>query len=327
MKNQLHSLVRLAVLVGLVSLTLQVAVTAQEGTPRSGGNNIHILPTVNNAPQLPPPAGPLNYNGGPVMQGGASTYAIFWVPPTLQNGTPTSMTAHYQSVQKQMLTDYPGHGIGTNNTQYFQIKGTTTQFIQNKGGLAGFFVDTSPYPASGCNDAATPGNCITDAQVQAEITKVMGIKGWTASLNHMFLLFTSSGEGSCFDSSSTTCAYVQYCAYHGFIPETGPPVIYSNEPFGNLNGCQVPGTPSPTGDALADAVASIATHELTEATTDPELNAWFDSSGNEIGDLCNFSYGLNTWDGGKANQMWNGHFYELQMEFDNHVSGCVQVGP
>jgi hypothetical protein len=25
--------------------------------------------------------------------------------------------------------------------------------------------------------------------------------------------------------------------------------------------------------------------------------------------------------------MWNGRFYELQMEFDNHTGSCVQVGP
>jgi hypothetical protein len=326
MENQLHSLAKFAVLVGLVSLALQVAVTAQDGTPRSDGYNIHILPTVNNAAVLPL-AGLLKYNGGPVMQGGATTYAIFWVPATLQNGNPTGMTAHYQSVQKMMLTDYPGHSIGTNNTQYYQITSGITRYIQNKGGLGGFFVDTSPYPASGCSDLATPGNCITDAQVQAEVTKVMGLKGWTASLNHMFLLFTSSGEGSCFDSSNTQCAYVQYCAYHGFFGPAATPTIYGNEPFGNLSVCQAPGTPSPNADPLADAVASIATHELTEATTDPELNAWFDSSFNEIGDICNFNYGPLTWDGGKANQMWNGHFYVLQMEFDNHVSGCVQGGP
>jgi hypothetical protein len=62
-----------------------------------------------------------------------------------------------------------------------------------------------------------------------------------------------------------------------------------------------------------------ASHELTEAVTDPELNAWYTSQGNEIGDLCAYNYGTNSWDSAKANQMWNGRFYELQMEFDKHV--------
>jgi hypothetical protein len=50
-----------------------------------------------------------------------------------------------------------------------------------------------------------------------------------------------------------------------------------------------------------------ASHEFTEAITDPELNAWFTAQGNEIGDhLCAYDYGLfYNWDGGNANQMWN----------------------
>jgi len=52
----------------------------------------------------------------------------------------------------------------------------------------------------------------------------------------------------------------------------------------------------------------VATHELTEAITDPLLNAWYDAALNEIGDLCAYQYGTNTWDSARANQMWNGHF-------------------
>ncbi|MGH7839761.1 MAG: hypothetical protein ACREQC_18345, partial [Candidatus Binataceae bacterium] len=38
------------------------------------------------------------------------------------------------------------------------------------------------------------------------------------------------------------------------------------------------------------AHANVISHELSEATTDPEQNAWFDSAGNEIGDKCNFQF-------------------------------------
>jgi hypothetical protein len=308
-------------------LVLQGVAVTQESplTLRGGDHAIHILPTINS---VPPPSdpGPLLYNGGSVMQASVAAFAIFWIPPALQNGGATTLPASYQTVQTHLLKDYPGHGLDTNNTQYYQTTTGPQLYIQNKGSFGGSFIDTSAYPPSGCSDSATPGNCITDAQVQAEILKVMAIKGWTGGLNKMFLLFTSSGEGSCFDSTNAGCAYVQYCGYHGFISGTTP-VIYSNEPFGNTTVCQVPGTPSPNSNPAADAAATVVSHELTEATTDPELNAWFSAQGNEIGDLCNFNYGTNTWDSGKANQMWNGHFYELQMEFDNHAGGCVQVGP
>jgi hypothetical protein len=307
--------------------------------PTSNRHTIHIMPTVEGARArakaralAPLAGGPLLYHGGPTM-GRAKLYAIFWIPASLQNSGTTGMSVAYQDLQKRLLADYTGHGIDNINTQYYQILGSTTTYIQNAAGvsfangLAGFFVDSSPYPASGCSDSATPGNCITDAQIQAEIQRVMGLMGWTAGPYKMFLLYTSSGEGSCL---STSCAYTHYCAYHGFIG-TSPPIIYANMPFADVNVCQVPGTPSPNApQAWADAVMSIASHEISEAITDPLLNAWFDSSGNEIGDLCNFDYGVNTWTSlapNDANQMWNGNFYELQREWDNHVGGCVQLGP
>jgi hypothetical protein len=97
-------------------------------------------------------------------------------------------------------------------------------------------------------------------------------------------------------------------------------------PFGSLSACAA-GQPSPNGVAAADAVTDVASHEITEAITDPFLNAWFDSSANEIGDLCAYNYGTNTWEGGLANEQWNGNFYEVQQQFDNHAGGCVQLGP
>ena len=106
-------------------------------------------------------------------------------------------------------------------------------------------------------------------------------------------------------------------------------MVYANEPYGDLNNCQVAGT------AVAEQRPSCRCRrrlrpatKFTEAITDPELNSWFTAQGNEIGDLCAYDYGLfNNWDGGNANQMWNGRFYMLQTEYDNNQLGCVQVGP
>jgi hypothetical protein len=295
-------------------------------------SNVHILPTPTAVHSLlqsaaPPPAsGPLLYHSGGSIMPSAEIYVIFWVPPHLQNGGTTSMPAAYQNIQTRLMSDYPADGIDNNNTQYYQTIGGVTTYIGNVGGFGGSYVDTSLYPASACTDTVTPGNCITDAQIQAEIKKVMGIKGWTGGLNHIFVLYTSSGEGSCFNASSTSCAYTQYCAYHGYIGGRTP-IIYANMPYGVTTYCQVAGTPSPNGNPAADTAATAASHEVTESITDPLLNAWFTSSGYEIGDLCAYNYGTNTWDAGQANQEWNGHFYELQQEYDNHKSGCVQIGP
>lgn len=282
---------------------------------------------------------PLVYHsGGPIM-GPTVIYNIFWVPSTLQNGTPTSMPSKYQNLMEQFARDYAGHGIDNVTTEYYKTIGTTTIYMRNAGHAGGNYVDTSAYPASACVDSATPGACITDSQIQSEIEKVMSIRGWTGGLNHIFMVYTSSGEGSCFNSRSTECSYTYYCAYHSYIGSS-PPVIYANMPYGNTSDCQISGIPSPNNDPAADTAMTAASHEITEARTDPLLDAWFDSSGDEIGDECAYDYGnsdsgtFNTYDGGNANQQWNGHYYELQTEFDNHAFavtggtlGCVQTGP
>jgi hypothetical protein len=334
MKNRLAGCVKFATVFATITLLMFSVAAAQEASSRltvrsQDGHIAHIFPSRRVAPALPADAGPLIYHGGnpPVMQASVAVYTIFWVPAKLQNGRATSLTAHYQTVENNMLKDYPAHGIDNNNTQYYQTTATgAKQYIQNKGSFGGTLIDTDPYPASGCSDAATPGNCITDAQLETELQTVMTAHGWTGGLGKIFMVFTSTGEGSCFDSTSSACAYTEYCAYHSYIAGTTP-IIYSNEPFGLASACQEPGTPSPNSDAAADTASTAASHELTEAITDPELNAWFTAQGNEIGDLCAYNYGPNTFDSAKANQQWNAHFYELQTEFSNHTKSCVRVGP
>jgi len=341
MKMPISKRMRCAILAmagAAIFLLMQAGAQAQSSELRvhTGEHYVHVMPSADRATELAaiaPLAGPMTYHGGPVMTR-ANTYAIFWVPPTLQTGAATSLSSHYQSVVRSMLSLYPSHGIDDNNTQYYARSGLLSwYYVQNAGGLAGAYIDSSPYPASGCFDGFTPGNCLTDGQIQAEIQKVMTLKGWTGGLTKMFLLFTSSGEGSC---AGASCAYSQYCAYHSYFLNGTTPVIYGNEPYSDPSFCQVPGTPSPNGDAAADAAANVASHELTEAITDPELNAWYAGSlSGEIGDLCAWVYGPNTWDSGNANQSWFETYsifgsignFELQEEYDNHTGSCVQVGP
>jgi hypothetical protein len=268
------------------------------------------------------------HSGGPIMPK-IEVYNIFWVPATLQNGKPASLPSYYAGAMNNLGRDYAGHTLSSNNTQYYQIISGTTyvsglSFLAS-GSFGGSFTDTSPYPASDCTDSATPGNCIIDADIINEVQKVIATKGWSGGLNKIFNVYTSVGEGSCFDSSSSSCAYTQYCAYHSYIGSGGSSsIIYSNEPYAAATGCQASVFPNHPD---SDSAASVTSHEITEAITDPNLNAWFTSTGSEIGDICAWNYGTNTYDSNKANQLWNGRFYEIQMMYDNHTASCVQDGP
>lgn len=60
-------------------------------------------------------------------------------------------------------------------------------------------------------------------------------------------------------------------------------------------GCSEFGSPAhhsatPNNDYVADSEVSVISHEMVETMTDPDLNAWFDSNGEENSDKCNFNF-------------------------------------
>ena len=159
-------------------------------------------------------------------------YNIYWLPApaagsttsVLQNGAPTSMASNYKNVLDAVTTGV-ATSIGATNVyapdqgeslyniaaQYYQSLSGKVTYVADSGGLAASVVDTNPYPASGCTNSVTPGNCLTDAQIQTEISKVMTANGWTPGINKIYVMYTSSGEGSC--ASGSACSYTYYCAY------------------------------------------------------------------------------------------------------------------
>ena len=54
-----------------------------------------------------------------------------------------------------------------------------------------------------------------------------------------------------------------------------------------------PNSPA-TGVGGADGLINVLSHEQFEAITDPDLNAWFDTSGQENSDKCNFNFGTTS---------------------------------
>ncbi len=262
----------------------------------------------------------LLYNGGPVMKSSV-TYAIFWEPSTLPDNSPTQVSPTYNSLLERYLGDVGGSSLYNVNTEYYDTSG----HITNNSTFGGSWVDTSAYPASDCTDTATPGNCLIDTDIQTEVQKAMTANHWTGGLTHLFFVFTSLNEGSCFDATSAACSFTQYCGYHSYFTDSSNnSVIYANMPYTgtSLDGCGVPA--SPNNDADADSTISVTSHEEMESVTDPLLNAWYDGLGNEIGDKCAWNFGTLGLDNGSANESWNNNFYLVQQEWSNDLDGCTQ---
>jgi hypothetical protein len=259
-------------------------------------------------------AGNLVYHGGPVMTTN-KTYAIYWIPGgyTVPGG--------YTSTIDQFFTDV-AHDSGLTSNVY----ASDTQYsgIQYSSVFGGSFTDTSNFPASGCpiyeGDIT---ECLTDAQIIAEVNKVTQSQGWTKNGTNMFFVFTPQAVGSCFDAQgSQGCAYTDYCAYHGHAASGA---IYANQPYARHSGCDVGQYPNGSSTG-ADPTINVTSHEHNEAITDPQLNAWYDAVGYENGDKCAWDFGaVSGANGTEYNQTINGHHYFLQREYSNNGSQCVQT--
>jgi len=235
----------------------------------------------------------LLYANGPIMPGAVKVYVVFWEP----GGSYTS--TGYNQLILRYFNDIGFSGLYRNNMQYIDSSGEAPRGSL----LAGSWVDSAPYPSQK----------LSDVQARQEISRAMGINGWSASISHLFFVFTAKDETIC---AGTGCGFTDFCAYHSHF---AGPVIYAIVPYAatNLAACGVP--ESPNGDIDAESTISVASHEQMESVTDPLQNAWLDRSGDEIGDKCMWNFG--------GVMTVRGHPYLVQEEWDNARSSCVLAGP
>ncbi|GER90069.1 hypothetical protein KDW_42310 [Dictyobacter vulcani] len=241
----------------------------------------------------------LNYGGGPVMGGTTNVYAIFWEPTG-------NVSSTYHGLIQRYFGDVGGTGLYNINTQYTDSSGNVPSNTQ----FAGSWTDNSPYPESP----------LLDSDIQNEVSQAQSANGWSSSIDNIFFVFTEAGQDLCFDSSQSQCASNAFCAYHSYF---GSNTIYAAMPYAASFSCN--GGQGPNGDQAADETINVTSHEQMEAATDPLLNAWTDSSGQEIGDKCAWNFGATNADGSNVN--YNGDPYLLQQEWDNNISGCALTGP
>lgn len=270
---------------------------------------------------------PVVYNGGPVMASNTN-YPLYWDP----SGAP-AYPAGYQTGVNRYLEDLAADSGGLQNTDSVlaQYKDAAGEFASYSSHFGGALLDADSYPASGCSAAST---CLTDEQLRAELRKYVEAHGLPTDLQHEYFILTPPGVESCMEAAGRSCsagaAHAAFCAYHGFIQTAKGPIVYANDPYVNGLNCDF-GEEHPNG--VADtAIAGGLSHEHSESVTDPELNAWFDSKGNEVGDKCRTfkqatEYGEplgKAPDGSNYNQVINGDLYWYQQEWSNEAGECTQ---
>jgi hypothetical protein len=171
--------------------------------------------------------------------------------------------------------------------------------------------------------------------MQAAVNRALAANpSWQDGNNSTFFVFTGYGINSCYDSSTCTPAVnttTGFCGYHSWFRDANNnTAIYANMPDDESLGLSSSGSGClgngqiPNSDEWADAEFSTLAHEQFEAETDPLVNSqpgWTDSSGNEIGDKCEGTYG-NEHFAGPSNFDVNGHLYLLQEMWSNVDNAC-----
>ena len=298
----------------------------------------------------------VDYQGGIVLHS-SSPYLVFWDPASAIPSSSQRVIARYlRNVSEDS-------GQSTNVYSVLRQFTDTTGFAdyQQHFSTQQVFLDQQAYPsAGGCPEtAAAYSTCLTDTQVQDELTRIIArrhLPTGTGPGAPMYAVITPENVNICFDTASNICSSNAFCAYHSFYNlSNGAPVVYSLDPFFvfqfGSKGCQTDGTsayqtPHASGDH-GYQIADNLSHELSESITDPTFGGYFNNNtGLEVGDLCATyrptpdptngysplayapTLGGNEAAGTLFDQLINGNEYYNQTEWSNGDVNCrAQTSP
>ncbi len=198
----------------------------------------------------------MTYHGGKILTT-AVTEAIFW-GTSWANYTGDKITG-----MDLWYEGFNGSHYAMTSDEYSGNNGFVTPYTTHLGHI----VDASP--STGGGSAST---------ILTEVCKV--ITSPNPNGNGYYAVYTDTPRG-----------HAQYCAWHSAGTCGGKPVQFAF--FFDLDGdpgCDPQSTVSGESQGLA-ALANVSGHELSEARTDPANGGWYDSSGEENGDKCAWTFG------------------------------------
>ncbi len=237
----------------------------------------------------------ISYHGGPLILGQTHAYYIWY-------GNWSGDTA--VSILDNLASSIGGSPYFNINTTYYD--GSSTH-VTNAVSLAGSTTDNY-----------SQGTSLSDSGVAAVVGSAISSGRLPADSNGVYFVLTSA------DVNETSGFCTQYCGWHtyGTLGSTYVKFSFVGNPARCPSACSAQ-TTSPNGNLGADAMASIIAHELEEAVTDPLLNAWYDSRGEENADKCAWTFGTTytTSNGAKANMSLGGLNYLIQQNWVNASGG------
>jgi Phosphate-induced protein 1 conserved region len=205
----------------------------------------------------------ISYHGGPVM-GVPTVYLIWYGNWNQSNGSDTPAG---QAIVNDLL-----HGL--NDSAYYQTNASYA-------GVGGSYSVGASFA-----DNYSQGSRLSDQRVANIVSNAMNSGKLPKDSNGIYFVLTSSDVSE----SSGFCS--RYCGWHTYGTLSGTNIKYSFVGNANrcLNACSAQ-TTGPNGNAGVDGMVSVIAHELEETNTDPNLNAWYDSSGAEDADKCAWTFG------------------------------------
>ena len=232
---------------------------------------------------------------------------------TLHTGTPMTGAIHmyyiwygsnWDTGSKNLLTTW-GTNIG--GSPYFNIN--TTYYNHSN-----VHVSNSVTLSGQTSVGYTYGTNLTDANIQSIVTDAINSGAVPKDTNGVYMVLTDKTVGE----SSGFCT--QYCGWHTHGTIGGSDIKYAFVGNAETQCASACGATSPSPNSLpgADSMASIMSHELEEAVTDPQLNAWYSSfTGNENGDNCAWNFGTTSTasNGAKYNMTLGGKNFLIQQNW------------
>lgn len=296
-------------LAAVASLTVAVAVAvaptagaavAPDGRVAASGPELNhgksVSPTkVQGQAGKPGGGSSITYHRGPVMLGTTKAYYIWYGNWAATGG-------------QDILTDFAANVGGS---PYYNINTTYTngsgQQVQNAVSLGGQYTYTNNL-----------GLSLSDAQIQTIVADSIGTNKLPSDVNGVYFVLTAKGV------TASSGFLTKYCGWHTYASIGGTSIKYSfvgNAAGTNLGSCAAQTTVSPNGNPGVDAMVSVLAHELEEAVTDPELNAWYDTRGYENADKCAWTFGSTySSGGGIANMKLGSRDYLIQQNWNAGTS-------